>query len=88
MNAATGQSSRPLCPGCGTPLGAASVRATGGERAPSGDDYADALHHCSVCGAWSVVTVVDRFCGPEETRVHGPLTDEDVRDRLSAMRER
>ncbi len=76
------------CPACGAPLGATTLEAAGSERSPWGDEYSDELHRCAGCGAWAVVTVVDRFSGPEETKVYGPMAAEEVEERREAMKGR
>jgi hypothetical protein len=75
------------CPACRAPLGEATLDATGWERSPWGDEYSDQLHRCENCGAWAIVTMVDRFSGPEETKVDGPLSDEEAAERREAMKE-
>jgi len=74
------------CPACRAPLGDGTLDARGGERSPWGDDFSDELHRCTNCRAWAVVTVVDRFSGPEETKVYGPLSDEEAAERREAMK--
>lgn len=76
------------CPACRAALGDETCRASAWDRSPSGDEYADEIHRCGGCGAWWVVTRVDRFCGPEEMKIDGPLTAEEAQQRCTAMRER
>ncbi|MEX0709395.1 MAG: hypothetical protein WD078_15675 [Woeseia sp.] len=75
------------CPACDIQLTDESRRARGGwDRSPGGDEFGDEIHCCAQCGAWSIVTFVDRFAGPDEIKVTGPLTTEEVeqlRQRLS-----
>ena len=73
------------CPECHAPLGQGTLDATAWERSPWGDEFSDELHRCVNCGVWAVVTVVDRFSGPVETTVHGPLSDEEAAERREAM---
>lgn len=75
-----------FCPSCRAPLGEGTLEASGGERSPWGDDYCDELHRCGNCGVWAVVTVVDRFCGPEEMLVHGPISAEEAAERRTEMK--
>lgn len=74
------------CPACEAPLGETTLHARGEDRSPWGDEYSDELHRCAACGAWSVVTFVDRFCGPEERKIVGPMSDEEAAERREAMR--
>jgi len=76
------------CPACRAELSGETCRASAWDRSPWGDEYADELHQCGGCGVWWVVTWVDRFCGPEEKRIDGPLTAAEAQQRLAAMRER
>lgn len=74
------------CPVCGEPLGKGSCQSSSWERSPYGDEFSDELHRCRKCGAWSLLTSVDRFSGPDEVKVDGPLTDaeaEEQKDRMS-----
>jgi hypothetical protein len=51
-----------------------------------GDEYYDEIHCCSQCSTWSMVSFIDRFAGPDEVKVTGPLTSEEMeqqRQRLS-----
>jgi len=38
-----------------------------------GDEYIDTYYYCSKCGVYTVEVCHDRFTGPEETSVRGPL---------------
>jgi len=67
-------------------LGEGTLHATGADRSPGGDEYSDELHRCAACGAWAVVTIVDRFSGPVERKVYGPLSDEEAVERRKVMR--
>jgi len=73
------------CPKCRAQLGQGTLDATAWERTPWGDEFSDELHRCANCGTWAVVTVVDRFVGPAETSVDGPLSDEEAAERREAM---
>ena len=38
-----------------------------------GDEYIDTYFYCAKCGLYTVEVYHDRFLGPEEIIVHGPL---------------
>jgi hypothetical protein len=81
------QDSPARCPACRAELTHGTHKAIRGDRSPWGDEYADELHQCAWCGAWAVVTSVDRFAGPDETRVDGPLSPEEVEEWRQLMKE-
>jgi hypothetical protein len=75
------------CPGCQSPLTPTTVQALGGwDRSPTGDEFSDELHICSECNAWSMVTYVDRFAGPVEVKVTGPLSEEEVQQQRQRLK--
>ena len=77
----------PECTGCQKPLDDGSCKLTRWERSPSSDEFSDELHFCENCGAWSLLTFVERFAGPDEVKARGPLTEkelEEVRERLQS----
>jgi hypothetical protein len=79
-------SMRSGCPGCGAGLTSSSLQAQGWERSPYGDEFSDELHRCPDCGAWSLVSVVDRFCGPDEVKVSGPLSEQEAEEQRQRLK--
>ena len=73
------------CPGCGEPLTKATCQSTSWERSPYGDEFSDELHQCTQCHAWSLMTFVDRFSGPDELKIEGPLTEEEAEAQKTRM---
>ena len=71
---------RANCPNCQTPFTDQKVKIIGRwDRSPGGDDYFDDFHCCPSCDTWWIVTFVDRFAGPEEVRIRGPLSDDEIK---------
>jgi hypothetical protein len=77
----------PCCPGCAARLDEQTRHASGWERSPYGDEFADELHRCEGCGAWWWVTFVDRFSGEDEIHVEGPLSEEEAREQRERIGE-
>ena len=75
----------PKCPGCGESLNQDSCQSTSWERSPYGDEFSDELHQCKKCLAWSLVTFVDRFSGPDDMKIEGPLTDDEAEEQKTKM---
>lgn len=72
---------QPNCGSCQTPLTDQTLQARGGwDRSPGGDEYFDEIHRCSRCEAWYMLTFVDRFAGPDECRLSGPLTSDEIEE--------
>ena len=78
-------SSLPKCSACGEPLTETSCQATFWERSPYGDEFSDELHQCTRCAAWLLVTLVDRFSGPDDVKIEGPLTEEEAEEQKTRM---
>ncbi len=74
------------CSDCRSILDRETRRGGSWERAPYGDEFADELHQCSVCGAWSLVTLVDRFASADEMKIRGPLSKREVAAQRQRMR--
>ena len=75
------------CPGCKAHLTGGTCRTRGGwERSPGGDEFVDEIHRCPNCDAWWLVTFVDRFASADETKITGPLTDEEVSEQLQRLK--
>jgi hypothetical protein len=78
-----------LCPGCNKPLTTETAQLSGGwDTSPYGDEFSDVLHLCAACGAWSMVTHCERYVGPPETTVRGPLSAEEVQEQRERIRDK
>jgi hypothetical protein len=70
-----------LCPRCNEPLTGETAQLSGGsDRSPGGDEFSDVLHLCSNCDAWLMVTHCERYAGPPETKVCGPLSEKELNE--------
>lgn len=63
------------CTACGAPLAKPPGRVLGISVEVLGDEVGYAWRRCAACGAWTEERVRDRFLGPEERSVHGPIDD-------------
>jgi hypothetical protein len=57
----------------------------GFDRSPGGDEYFDEIHHCPNCDTWWLVTFVDRYAGPDEIKIRGPLSDDAIKEQRERM---
>ena len=76
------------CPNCEAPLTRETATATGGwDTSPGGDEFWDVLHECPDCHSWSMVTHVDRYAGPPEVKVRGPLSRQELEEQRVRLAE-
>ncbi len=62
------------CSACGRPLAREPEAAISGSIL--GDECTDCYHRCPGCGAYTVVSWREAFCGEEQASVTGPLDPE------------
>jgi hypothetical protein len=75
-----------FCPSCHQPLTRDTAQASGGwDTSPGGDEFWDVLHLCGNCNAWSMVTHCERYAGPPEIKVRGPLSEKEVNEQRERM---
>ena len=63
------------CTGCRAQIDGATARSLAISVEALGDEVSYRWWRCPECGAWTEERVWDRFLGPEERSIHGPIDD-------------